>query len=106
MQLFACFGTGHRNIPVYWYSGLSSLLLCEFTLDLRRRNAPKSNSSHPALNLPTISFQENPMESVKSVLGRLHEDILIEMGERSDQINGDASDASWSSPMPGEVDGL
>ncbi|GJJ15102.1 hypothetical protein Clacol_009377 [Clathrus columnatus] len=64
---------------------LSTLLICEFTLDLRRRNAKKSAPNQLAsLSLPTLSFQENPVQSVRTVLGRLHESIVAEMGERND----------------------
>ncbi|GJJ07024.1 hypothetical protein Clacol_001222 [Clathrus columnatus] len=62
---------------------LSALLICEFTLDLRRRNSKKIIPNQSALNLPTMSFQDNPVQSVKSVFGRLHENLIAEMGERN-----------------------
>ncbi|GJJ15101.1 hypothetical protein Clacol_009376 [Clathrus columnatus] len=53
--------------------------------DLRRRNANKSAPNQLAdLSLPILSFQENPVQSVRTVLGRLHESIVAEMGERND----------------------
>ncbi|GJJ16070.1 hypothetical protein Clacol_010349 [Clathrus columnatus] len=68
---------------------LSTLLVCEFTLDLRRRNQQNSVPNQSALHLPTISFHENPVQSIQSALGRLHESIVAEMGERNDQVNVD-----------------
>ncbi|GJJ16072.1 hypothetical protein Clacol_010351 [Clathrus columnatus] len=61
---------------------LSSLLLCEFTLDLRRRNSSDQSVS----NIPTTSIQfgQNPVQSIQSAFGRLHEHIITEMGERND----------------------
>ncbi|GJJ06907.1 hypothetical protein Clacol_001103 [Clathrus columnatus] len=82
---------------------LSALLLCEFTLDLRRRNTTKSASNQTAFDLPTISFQENPVESVRSVLGR-HESIVTEMGERIDLVDRWVQDDP--TPVHGERDGL
>ncbi|GJJ12728.1 hypothetical protein Clacol_006972 [Clathrus columnatus] len=66
------------------YGKLSSLLLCEFTLDLRRRNAQESVPNQSALDLPTLSFHENPTQSIRSALGQLHESIVNEMGERNE----------------------
>ncbi|GJJ15100.1 hypothetical protein Clacol_009375 [Clathrus columnatus] len=52
--------------------------------DLRRRNANKSAPNQLAdLSLPTLSFQENPVQSVRTILGRLDESIVAEMGERN-----------------------
>ncbi|GJJ13562.1 hypothetical protein Clacol_007817 [Clathrus columnatus] len=75
---------------------LSSLLICEFTLDLRRRNATKPIFHQSAMDLPTLSFRENPAQSVRTVLGRLHESIVAEMGESNDVANGSSG--------PGELD--
>ncbi|GJJ16126.1 hypothetical protein Clacol_010406 [Clathrus columnatus] len=72
---------------------LSSLLVCEFTLDLRRRSSQKPVTNRSALNLPTLSFRDNSVQSVRSVLGRLHESIVAEMGERNDgPISGEPDD--------------
>ncbi|GJJ16048.1 hypothetical protein Clacol_010327 [Clathrus columnatus] len=68
---------------------ISVLLLCEFTIDLRRRNQQNSVPNQSALHLPTILFQENPVQSVRFALGRLHESIVAEMGERNDIANVD-----------------
>ncbi|GJJ10094.1 hypothetical protein Clacol_004320 [Clathrus columnatus] len=65
---------------------LSTILMCEFTLDLRRRNMEKSIPNQSALELPNISFQDNPVQSMQSVLGRLHENIISEMGEGNDSV--------------------
>ncbi|GJJ07028.1 hypothetical protein Clacol_001226 [Clathrus columnatus] len=72
---------------------LSSILLCEFTLDLRRRNTKNLNlvSNQSAIDLPTLSFRNNPIQSTRSVLGRFHENLMAEMGERN--------------RLPGDVDG-
>ncbi|GJJ10095.1 hypothetical protein Clacol_004321 [Clathrus columnatus] len=63
---------------------LSIILTCEFTLGLRRRNTENAIINQSALELPNISFRENPAQSIQSVLGRLHENIISEMGERND----------------------
>ncbi|GJJ15470.1 hypothetical protein Clacol_009748, partial [Clathrus columnatus] len=68
---------------------LSTLLVCEFTIDLRRRNRQDSVPNQSALTLPTLSFQDNPVQSMRSVLRRLHESIIAEMGERNHLENGD-----------------
>ncbi|GJJ16063.1 hypothetical protein Clacol_010342 [Clathrus columnatus] len=65
----------------------SSLLLCEFTIDLRKRNQQKLVPTQPAL--PTMSFHENPARSIQSTFGRLHESIVTEMGESNDNVNDD-----------------
>ncbi|GJJ14478.1 hypothetical protein Clacol_008742 [Clathrus columnatus] len=65
---------------------LSSLLICEFTLDLRQRNAKRSVTNPSGLNLPTISFQGN---SVRTVLTRLHGTIVAEMGEMIELVDID-----------------
>ncbi|GJJ12918.1 hypothetical protein Clacol_007165 [Clathrus columnatus] len=63
-----------------------SIIVCEFTLDLRRRNAKKLSLNQSALTLPTLSVQSNPTQSIQSVLGRLHESIVAEMGERNELV--------------------
>ncbi|GJJ10078.1 hypothetical protein Clacol_004304 [Clathrus columnatus] len=82
---------------------LSLLLICEFTLDLRRRNTKElvSNQTASNLELPTmgLSFQTNPLRSIQSVFGRLHESIMTDMGERSGQLGVDID-----SPGPGPED--
>ncbi|GJJ10100.1 hypothetical protein Clacol_004326 [Clathrus columnatus] len=68
----------------------SSIFMCEFTLDLRRRNREKSIPNQSALELSILSFRDNPVQSIQSVFGRLQENIISEMGERNDfvAING------------------
>ncbi|GJJ09197.1 hypothetical protein Clacol_003419 [Clathrus columnatus] len=81
---------------------LSTILICEFTLGLRQRNAEK-NFNQSAMDLPTLSFQDNHIHTVQSMLGRLHESIITEMGERdgfnSDnlQLSDDLQDGSHGS---------
>ncbi|GJJ10305.1 hypothetical protein Clacol_004531 [Clathrus columnatus] len=79
---------------------LSVILICEFTLDLRRRNTTTGSLPNPsALELPdlNLSSQGNPGRSIKSVLGRLQEMIIADM-EESDTVDidvpvqGDSSD--------------
>ncbi|GJJ10096.1 hypothetical protein Clacol_004322 [Clathrus columnatus] len=65
---------------------LSTILMCEFTLDLHRRNTKKSIPNTLALEFPSLSFRDNPVASIHSVLGRLHENIISEMGERNDSV--------------------
>ncbi|GJJ05903.1 hypothetical protein Clacol_000090 [Clathrus columnatus] len=71
---------------------LSSILVCEFTLDLRRRNAEESIPNQSMLVLPNISFRDNPVQSIRSVFGRLHENIISEMGERNNVVAVDGPD--------------
>ncbi|GJJ10439.1 hypothetical protein Clacol_004665 [Clathrus columnatus] len=72
---------------------LSIILICEFTLDLRRRNATRSLPNQSALELPdlNLSSQGNPVRSIQSVLGRLQERMIANMGERSDTVDIDGS---------------
>ncbi|GJJ15106.1 hypothetical protein Clacol_009381 [Clathrus columnatus] len=53
---------------------------------LRRRNKKVPAPNPTALSLPTLSFQDNPVQTARSVLGRLHENIVAEMGERNDPL--------------------
>ncbi|GJJ09195.1 hypothetical protein Clacol_003417 [Clathrus columnatus] len=68
---------------------LSTIIICEFTLDLRQRNIKESNSNQSAMDLPSLSFHENPAHTARSVLGRLRESIITEMGERNDLVDID-----------------
>ncbi|GJJ10143.1 hypothetical protein Clacol_004369 [Clathrus columnatus] len=72
-------------------NALSVILICEFTLDLRRRNTPKTFPTQSAVKLPDLnmsSFQNNPVKSIQHVLGRLQESIITDMGERRDDQAG------------------
>ncbi|GJJ10092.1 hypothetical protein Clacol_004318 [Clathrus columnatus] len=71
---------------------LTAILICEFTLELRRRNTERSIPNQSALELPNLSFRDNPMQSIQSVLGRVHENIISEMGERNDLVVIDGRD--------------
>ncbi|GJJ15097.1 hypothetical protein Clacol_009372 [Clathrus columnatus] len=44
---------------------VSALILCEFTLGLRRRNKKILAPNPSALSLPTLSFQDNPVQTVR-----------------------------------------
>ncbi|GJJ10126.1 hypothetical protein Clacol_004352 [Clathrus columnatus] len=70
---------------------LSTILICEFTLDLRRRNTAQSLPNQSALELSdlNLSSQHNPVRSIRSVLGRLQESIIAVMGERNDPVGVD-----------------
>ncbi|GJJ06916.1 hypothetical protein Clacol_001112 [Clathrus columnatus] len=59
---------------------LSSLLLCESTIDLRRRNAQKSAPNQSDFDL--ASFQNDPVRSIGIIFARFHESIMTEIGER------------------------
>ncbi|GJJ15103.1 hypothetical protein Clacol_009378 [Clathrus columnatus] len=86
---------------------LSALLICKFTLDLRRRNAKKSAPNQLAsLSLPTLSFQENPVQSVRTVLERLHESIVAKMGERNDPPAMDNHSPQATSRLPADSDSV
>ncbi|GJJ10326.1 hypothetical protein Clacol_004552 [Clathrus columnatus] len=69
----------------------SALLICEFTLDLRRRNT----TTRPLPNLSALEFvdlnpssQHNPeVRSIRSVLGRLQESIIADMRERDGSVS-------------------
>ncbi|GJJ16062.1 hypothetical protein Clacol_010341 [Clathrus columnatus] len=81
--------TRPSQIISYSFKTFSTLLICELTIHIRRKNQQNAVLNQSALNLPTISFHENPVQSIRSALGRLHESIVVEMGERSDQVNVD-----------------
>ncbi|GJJ10437.1 hypothetical protein Clacol_004663 [Clathrus columnatus] len=71
---------------------LSTILICEFTLALRRRNTTaKSLPNQSTLELPdlNLSTQNNPVRSIQSVIGRLQERMIADMGERSDLVGID-----------------
>ncbi|GJJ10106.1 hypothetical protein Clacol_004332 [Clathrus columnatus] len=70
-----------------FFISLSVILLCEFNLDLRRRNANKSILNQSELPDFNLSFQD-PIQSVQSVLGRVHQSIIADMGERNDPVLG------------------
>ncbi|GJJ14347.1 hypothetical protein Clacol_008611 [Clathrus columnatus] len=81
-------------------SRLSSLLICEFTIGLRRWNKQTSALNQSALDLPTLSFQANPVQTVRSIFGRLRESIMAEMGDRNDLIELELQvDSSISLPL-------
>ncbi|GJJ06988.1 hypothetical protein Clacol_001186 [Clathrus columnatus] len=68
---------------------LEDLVTILLRQDLRRRNVSASNQPESALYLPSMSFREGPVHSVRTVLARFHEIILVEMGERNDLLSGD-----------------
>ncbi|GJJ10396.1 hypothetical protein Clacol_004622 [Clathrus columnatus] len=77
------------------------ILICEFTLDIRRRNTmTRSFPNQSALELPelNLSSQGNPVRSIQSVLGRFQERIIADMGERSDLV--DTGGPSQGEPDP------
>ncbi|GJJ10313.1 hypothetical protein Clacol_004539 [Clathrus columnatus] len=73
---------------------LSTILICEFTLDLRRRTTTRSLPNLSALELPdlNLSSQENPVRSIQSILGCFQQSILADMGERSDLVDIEGPD--------------
>ncbi|GJJ10369.1 hypothetical protein Clacol_004595 [Clathrus columnatus] len=79
------------NGVVAFQNVLSVILICEFTLDLRRRNTTaRSLPNQSDLELPdlNLSFQHTPeVISIQSVLGRLQESIIADMGERNDPVS-------------------
>ncbi|GJJ10324.1 hypothetical protein Clacol_004550 [Clathrus columnatus] len=72
---------------------LSTILICEFTLDLRRRNTTTrslpnlSNLEFGDLNLSSHDNAE--VRSIRSVLGRLQKSIIADMRERNDPVSMD-----------------
>ncbi|GJJ10454.1 hypothetical protein Clacol_004680 [Clathrus columnatus] len=61
---------------------LSTILICEFTLDLRRRNTTRSLPNLSASELPDLNLtsQNNSVKSIQFVLlGRLQERIIADM---------------------------
>ncbi|GJJ10107.1 hypothetical protein Clacol_004333 [Clathrus columnatus] len=63
--------------------------------DLRRRNANKTILNQSDLPDFNLSFQD-PMQSMQSVLGRVHQSIIADMGERNDPVLG------VDDPTPGQ----
>ncbi|GJJ15475.1 hypothetical protein Clacol_009753 [Clathrus columnatus] len=84
---------------------LSTLLMCEFTIDLRRRNKKDSIPNQSALNLPTLSFKDNPVQSIRSILGRLHESIVAEMGEGNHSRHSHGDNLGPCSEEPKDMQG-
>ncbi|GJJ10209.1 hypothetical protein Clacol_004435 [Clathrus columnatus] len=87
---------GHSKINL-----LSVTLICEFTQDLRRRNAARSLPNQSSLELPDLNFlsQANRGRSIQSVFGRLQESIIADMGERNDPV-GNIDDPGQGEPDP------
>ncbi|GJJ10169.1 hypothetical protein Clacol_004395 [Clathrus columnatus] len=81
---------------------LSTILICEFTLDLRRRNTTKPLLSQSALELPdlNLSSQHNPGQSIQTVLGRLQKSIIANMGERNDPVDVSGINGPGEEPNP------
>ncbi|GJJ10310.1 hypothetical protein Clacol_004536 [Clathrus columnatus] len=70
---------------------LSVILICEFTLDLRRRNTttrPLPNPSALEFADLNLSSPNNPeVRFRQSILSRLQERIIADMGERNDPVS-------------------
>ncbi|GJJ11581.1 hypothetical protein Clacol_005816 [Clathrus columnatus] len=83
---------------------LSTILVCEFTRDLRRRNTVmRSLPNQSALELPDLnqSSQDSlAVRSIQSALGRLQERIIAEMGERSGLVGTDGLNQLEGEPDP------
>ncbi|GJJ10360.1 hypothetical protein Clacol_004586 [Clathrus columnatus] len=82
---------------------LSALLICEFTLDLRRRNTTRRLlPNQSALQLPDLNLlsQNNPIRPIQSVLGRLQERVIADMREKSDLAGADADGAGQGESDP------
>ncbi|GJJ10279.1 hypothetical protein Clacol_004505 [Clathrus columnatus] len=83
---------------------LSTILICEFTLDLRRRNTTaRSLPNQSALELPdlNLSSQNNSVvRPIQAVLGRLQERIIADMGEMSDSVGIEGLDQLEGEPDP------
>ncbi|GJJ10429.1 hypothetical protein Clacol_004655 [Clathrus columnatus] len=82
---------------------LSTILICDFTLDLRRRNTTaRSLPNHSALELPDLNllFRDNPVRSMQAVLGRLQESIIADMGERNGPVGTEGPDQLEREPDP------
>ncbi|GJJ11613.1 hypothetical protein Clacol_005848 [Clathrus columnatus] len=67
---------------------LSTLLICESTIDLRRRNAQRSIHNQSA------AVQNNPVRTITLIFERMHESIMTEMGERNHPVHIDHPGAS------------
>ncbi|GJJ10449.1 hypothetical protein Clacol_004675 [Clathrus columnatus] len=72
---------------------LSAIFICEFTLDLRRRNTTARSLPNPSaleLELPdlNLSSQDNSViRSIQSVFSHLQERMIADMGERSNSVS-------------------
>lgn len=62
---------------------LSTILICEFTLELRQRNSKDHQVQTPNLNMsPNLTFQEPGMiQSIRQIAESLHGSIINELGE-------------------------
>ncbi|GJJ06154.1 hypothetical protein Clacol_000343 [Clathrus columnatus] len=69
---------------------LSVLLICEFTIDLRRRSTAKASAAdrgQSAGNCTLFQTRDNSTQSLRFKFGRLHNSIMTEMGE-NDRLMG------------------
>ncbi|GJJ10474.1 hypothetical protein Clacol_004700 [Clathrus columnatus] len=80
---------------------LSTILICEFTLDLRRRNT-RAILNQSALEIPDFNLpsQVNPIRSIRSILGRFQERMIADMGERSDPVSIEGLNQLEGEPDP------
>ncbi|GJJ08077.1 hypothetical protein Clacol_002284 [Clathrus columnatus] len=79
------------NIFLAFQEAISTIIICDFTVALRRRNMEKQKPTPNLSNihLPTLSLpsQGNMAQTQRSVLGRLHESLVAEMAERPDEMD-------------------
>ncbi|GJJ07665.1 hypothetical protein Clacol_010563 [Clathrus columnatus] len=68
----------------YMQEALSIILLCQFSLNLRRRN----KSQIDEVELPTMSFT---VRGARNALRHLHETFITELGEHDEQDDTDDS---------------
>ncbi|GJJ10400.1 hypothetical protein Clacol_004626 [Clathrus columnatus] len=83
-------------------NSLSVILICELTLNLRRRNTTRPLPNPSALELPdlNLSVQNNPVRSIQSVFGRLQERMIADMEERSDLVDIEGPGQLEGEPEP------
>lgn len=84
---------------MYIYSRLSAIFLCEFSLQLRRRNKPLIEET---AHIQTLSWS---FQKAQTILRRAHDTITAELGELNtasfdslemDDINGENTDAGMT----------
>ncbi|GJJ05870.1 hypothetical protein Clacol_000057 [Clathrus columnatus] len=86
------------NIVSAFQEATSTIIICNFTIALRRRNMEKSVPNLSDIHLPTLSLpsQGDPAQTQRSVLGRLHESLVAEMAERPDEMDINSNHPSGS----------
>lgn len=82
------------NFFLTYIQSLSALLVADFTLDLRRQNSARIETSN--MTLPALQFS--------NVLQRVHQSFLVELATREERDGGGDGEGGDGSGFPGEIE--